>query len=110
MKNTSKEDTSKKEELLQKEDTSNTQDKYDSKYERHIVDNTPFVIIEEPINKNASNFTVTMGSFRLSEQFENIEDAKNDAHREDWERIIQVIGIMIEADRQMQKINNIKVN
>ena len=37
-----------------------------------------------------------MGKYRLSEKFESYEEANEDAHRVDWERNMQVMGIMIE--------------
>lgn len=59
--------------------------------ERIQVENTPFTVIRQE-----EKWYVTLGMYRLTNDLENKEDAIADAQREDWERLMQVMGIMIE--------------
>lgn len=52
----------------------------------HQVKNTPFTIVEIE-----NKFKVVMGDYRLTEAFNTLEEAKKDAERMDWNRIMQVI-------------------
>lgn len=53
------------------------------------VTGTPFTII-----KGQLGHFVAIGKYRLSEEMEE-EDAKEDAKRVDWDRMMQVMGVMI---------------
>lgn len=97
-------DTYLKSEILQQTDMLNTQDNQNSIYKKHEVENSPMVIMEYPDEKNKSKYIVLLGNMRLSAEFETIEEALEDAHREDWERIIQVIGAVIELDKKISKL------
>lgn len=57
----------------------------------HQVKDTPFTII-----KHEKGNTVMIGKYRLSEDYETAEEAMKDAKRMDWDRIMQVIGVMLE--------------
>lgn len=57
----------------------------------HQVKDTPFTII-----KHEKGYTVMLGKYRLSEDYESIGEAMKDAKRMDWDRIMQVMGVMIE--------------
>lgn len=81
---------------------SNTQDKQSSKYEKHDIAGTPFTVVEEPINDEKSEFHVTLGRYRLS-TWETFEEAKKDCNTITWDKIIQVTGILIEANKEINK-------
>lgn len=108
--NTQKQDSLRLDDIQQQDDLSNTQVKRESKYEKHDVEGTPFTVIEEPVGEYDSEFHVTLGKYRMG-TFVNLEDAMENALEMNWEKIIQVIGILIESDKQMekQKINEIEV-
>lgn len=57
----------------------------------HQVKDTPFTII-----KHEKGNTLMLGKYRLSEDYETAEEAMTDATRMHWDRIMQVIGVMIE--------------
>jgi hypothetical protein len=59
--------------------------------ERENVENTPFTIY-----KHEKEWFVLIGMYRLSESFKTKEEALEDAKRTDWERMMQVMGVMIE--------------
>nr|QJB21295.1 MAG: hypothetical protein [Microvirus sp.] len=66
----------------------------------HEVENTPFAIIEKD-----GNFIVVLGKYRLHEvQFKTKEEAEVEAAREDWERIMQVCGIMIANSDEVNEL------
>ncbi len=66
--------------------------KQDSKLvERYDVEDTPFTIY-----KSEDLWYVLLGKYRLSREFNTKEEAEIDANRTDWERTMQVVGIMIE--------------
>lgn len=108
--NTQKKDMLNKELSLQQQGTSNTQDRRESKYEKHDVEGTPFIVIEEPEGDYESKFHVVLGKYKVSEWSE-LRYAKLDAETITWDRILQVVGILIQTDREMEreKINNIEV-
>lgn len=54
------------------------------------IENTPFTIV----TGEKGSFTA-MGKYRLSEEM-TYEEALEDVKRTDWDRTMQVIGIMIE--------------
>lgn len=57
----------------------------------HQVESTPFTII-----KHEKGHTVMIGKYRLSEDYETAKEAMEDAKRMDWDRIMQVMGVMLE--------------
>jgi hypothetical protein len=59
--------------------------------ERENVKGTPFTLY-----KHEQNWFVLLGKYRLSKEFETKEEALEDASRNDWERTMQVVGVMIE--------------
>lgn len=72
----------------------NEQDKQDSseqimKYEH--VEGTPFTVIS-----HEKGHTVMIGKYRLSDDYHFEDEALEDAKRMDWDRIMQVMGVMIE--------------
>lgn len=58
----------------------------------HEVENTPFTLIE-----TEEGIHVMLGKYRLTaEPFTDANSAYQDAKRTDWERMMQVMGVMIE--------------
>lgn len=55
------------------------------------VEDTPFTLIRQE-----KDWYVTIGKYRISEKIGSKEEAMEDAKRVDWERVMQVCGIMIE--------------
>ena len=71
-------------------------------FKAHNVDKTPFAIIEKD-----NTFTVVLGRYKLHEgHFKTIEEAQEEAMREDWERIMQVCGIMIANSDEINELKN----
>lgn len=103
-KNTLKEDISKSEKSLQQEDLSKNQDSKNFNYEKIELENTPFTIVKTP-----EGYFVTIGKYRISEGFEHIDEAKEDADRSDWERFFQVVEVIITAREEIKKIENLEV-
>lgn len=64
---------------------------------REMVEGTPFVIISQE-----KSHIVTIGQYKL-EEYQNIEQAREDANRFDWERIMQVVDIMINYNLNLKK-------
>lgn len=63
------------------------------------VENTPFTVITHKDQGSA----VFLGKFRLSHYFSEEKEAFEDAKRMDWERLIQVMGVVAE----FTKTNNL---
>lgn len=61
------------------------------------LENTPFTLAELDTEEGIKWY-VLMGKYRLSEAMETKEKAEEDAERQDWERLLQIIQIMIEAN------------
>lgn len=59
---------------------------------RKEIENTPFTIIT--IEEKES--FISIGKYRLSESYKTIEEAEINAKIIDWNKIMQIIGIMIE--------------
>lgn len=59
---------------------------------RKNIENTPFTIITIENNEHF----ITLGKYRLSEKYETFEEAEQNANTIDWNKIMQIIGIMIE--------------
>lgn len=102
MKNTQKTEELKQDNLEINTDTSNTQDKQELKYEKHEIKGTPFTIVEEPINNEKSQYHVTVGRYRLN-TYEKMEEAVKECNTITWDKIIQVIGILIEANKEINE-------
>jgi len=100
--NMSKEDTLKKESQSQQQDLSDIQVNNVSKYERHEVENTPFIILEEPQDKYESKYWVVIGKYKVSELgHETLMEAIEDAQTITWDRIVQVISCMIDIKEKL---------
>lgn len=96
-------DILKKHEESQQEGTLKTSTKENLKYEKHDVDGSPFIVIEAPKENNEeSDFTVVLGKYKV-EEFENLEEAIKYCTEITWDKIFQVVGILIESDKQMEK-------
>lgn len=105
--NTQKKESLNKDNTLQQQDSSSTQDKHESKYERTEIEKTPFTIIEEPVDDKESLYTVTMGKYKI-DSFGTYTEAWMYCQEITWDKIIMLIGIIIQADREMQ-INKLEV-
>lgn len=68
------------------------------------VKNTPFSILEKLENEEYEYY-VMLGKYRLSESFKSLEEAMEDAKRTDWERLMQVVGVMVEEFNNKSIIN-----
>lgn len=79
--------------LKQQQESLNTTDKEtSSKLVEHVqIENTPFTVV-----RHEDKSYVMLGNYRLTEGMKTIVEAEEDAKRFDWERIMQVIGVMIE--------------
>lgn len=73
------------------ENTNNVDSSKSELVEMVKVENTPFTLIRQE-----SEWYVTIGKYRISESIGSKEEAMEDAKRVDWERVMQVCGIMIE--------------
>ena len=54
------------------------------------VPDTPFTVVREN-----NNFFVTMGNYKISPNYTTAEEANKDAARVDWNRLAQVIEVII---------------
>ncbi len=66
------------------------------------VENTPFTIYGE----NEKCY-VLLGSYRLSEEL-TYEEAKEEAKKFDWDKILKVIIVVMEDAKKQDEINNLK--
>lgn len=71
-----------------KENYSNDKSKLIEKIE---IENTPFTIM-----KHKDEWYILIGKYRLSEGYINKLEALEEAKKMTWEKIMQVIGVMIE--------------
>lgn len=101
MSNSHKTVMSKTEDMKQQHDTSNTQDKQLSKYERHETGDTPFMVVETPTETDETKYLVLLGNYKIDE-LNTLEEALKSATDITWERVIQVIGMMIENKEKMK--------
>lgn len=62
---------------------------------------TPFTVI-----KNDDKYFVTMGMYKMSQIFASLEDAIEDAEQITWDRIVNVIQVMIESHEMYKKDEN----
>lgn len=103
-KNTSKEDISKQEHTSSQPDVSNIEVNLNLKYERYEVQNTPFVVVEEPNEvEMKSSYTIVVGKYRVSETFDTLHEAMEDANNITWNRIIQVLWATLEMQQEMKE-------
>lgn len=56
------------------------------------VEGTPFTIV-----RNESDWYVQIGNWRVTEALKSKEEALQDAERTDWDRIIQVIEVVVKT-------------
>lgn len=69
-------------------------------FKAHEVKNSPFAIIEKD-----GNFNVVLGRYKLHQgSYKTLEEAHEEAAREDWERIMQVCGIMIANSDEINEL------
>lgn len=61
------------------------------------IENTPFTLIKSEQIEGVERWYVHMGAYRISGEYKTEEEARKDGNRFDWDRIMEVIGIMIEA-------------
>lgn len=59
--------------------------------EAYKLKGTPMTIV-----RHKDDWGVLIGKYRLSEKFEHFGEALDDAKRQDWERVMQIIQLMIE--------------
>ena len=64
---------------------------------RQDVDNSPFVVI----GNDENGWVGTMGKYRLTEEFETLDECKEDLKEITWNRIVQVLVLI-------NQINEIK--
>ena len=63
------------------------------------VENTPFTVISKE-----DEHIVMLGKYRVSETFENQEEAIKDAESITWNRITQLITIMLRLDEEVKDL------
>ena len=69
-------------------------------FKAHEVKNTPFAIIEKD-----NTYSVVLGRYKLHQGvYKTMEEAEEEAMREDWERIMQVCGIMIANSDEINEL------
>jgi hypothetical protein len=84
-----------------KEQTSvDTTGKQEFLFKYHELENSPFTIIEQD-----QKFFGVIGDKRVTEQYNNLEEAKNITLDINWDRITQVIWCIVEKTKEMQKLN-----
>ena len=62
---------------------------------RKVVDNSPFTIVSL---EDEGHFGV-MGKWRITESFDSVEEAEKDLNVINWNRVIQICSIMMQADK-----------
>lgn len=92
-------------------ETTNLQSESNELIERHTIENTPFTVIRQD-----KEWYVLMGKYRLTEALKTKDEAFASALDESWNRILQVIMIMIQDNEKQrlekvtETINNLKIN
>ena len=100
MGNSTEANTAKTYSLSGEELLDNAKKQTEETFKVHEVNNTPFAIIEKD-----NTFMVVLGKYRLHEgSFKTKVEAEEEATREDWERIMQVCGIMIANSDEINEI------
>lgn len=97
--------------LTSKEYSSNSTNEADSKpylddpkqlVQMHAIEDTPFTVV-----KYDNAWFVTMGKYRLSEPMPTRGMAEEDAKSSSWNRVMQVMQIMIENNNSNQPKQNL---
>ena len=65
------------------------------------VENTPFTVISKE-----EQHIVMLGKYRISETFESKEEAIKDANSITWNRITQLITVMLRLDEEIKELKN----
>ena len=100
MGNTTETNTTKTFSLSGDELLENAKKQTEEVFKVHEVNNTPIAIIEKD-----GNFNVVLGRYKLHEgNYKTLEEAQDEAAREDWERIMQVCGIMIANSDEINEL------
>lgn len=91
-------------------ETDNSNSKSNELIEMVKLEGTPFTAI-----RNDDKWYLTLGKYRLTEELKSLEEAKAESLDASWERIMQIIQIMIDEDRTNRKetteiINQTKLN
>ena len=63
------------------------------------IENTPFTIVSED-----DKVFAVMGKYRLTENYKNAEECEKAVTEINWNRLVQVISIMINEDELIKKI------
>lgn len=71
--------------------TNNNESTSNELIENEKIEKTPFSAVRVD-----NQWFLTMGKYRLTEQLQTKEQVLKDAERSDWDRVLQVIAIMIE--------------
>ena len=77
-----------------------------SQYEKWQVEGTPFTIIKEPDARGNDGYWITMGKYRF-EQVTTKEVGVQRAKKITWDRILQVVTIIIKTQNETNFINEI---
>ena len=102
MGDSTKTDTTKTHSLSGEELLEKAKSQTEEVFKAHEVKNSPFAIIE-----NDGNFNVVLGRYKLHQgSYKTLEEAQDEAAREDWERIMQVCGIMIANSDEINELKN----
>lgn len=84
-------------ELKLQPESSNTTDKEHLNFKQ--IENTPFTIISEE-----EKVFAVMGKYRLTENYNSAEECEKAVTEITWNRLIQVISIMINEQELIKKI------
>lgn len=79
--------------MLNQADNSNYSEEPTELIKREDVENTPFIII----TMNDEHFG-TLGNYRITEIYEDIERLRKELKEFSWNRLIQVISVMKDID------------
>lgn len=85
--------------MKQQEELLNTTDNKQSKFEP--IEGTPFTIVTD----EDKHFGI-MGNHRLTEGYENIEECKKELLEINWNRLIQVMCVLISEDEKIKELKN----
>lgn len=91
----------------QQQESLNTTDKQELKYEKWEIDDTPFTIIQEPNEFDTSEamYHLTIGN-KLLETFRTYKEAEKSAQKITWNRLLAVILITLETQKQIDQLKN----
>jgi hypothetical protein len=71
---------------------------YSEELEMHSVNDTPFVVARQN-----EDWFVIMGKHRLTNSIETFEEAVQEAEKITWNKVVQVIAIILENEKQLNK-------